>query len=333
MANSLSVVGVGDVYEFDAGGPSRLQIKVTDLTNGKGVPRHRVGFYIPGYQQGVSPGLLRASTDGGAGDGTLGMDTDDDGYAAVWIVAGSSRDKARLNIVIDGGHNGNERISLPVQPKDGVETHGAVRLIKAGGDQQLVVIGGAFAALRVKALDGNTQPVPGARVRFSVSPGTGSVLAGDPAPAGADGVASAQLLAGRTPGPIAVTAQCGGAAPVIFNLTLAPKTASLELVAWPREASIVRGGSVFCYAQLRTRDSDPPQGWAYARGQVRAQDACLSLSPPGAERLSDADGMLLPPTQAVTSRDTSFGSCRVEFRVELDGKVLTDVVNLTVVAN
>ncbi|VEB42197.1 Uncharacterised protein [Chromobacterium violaceum] len=72
MANSLSVVGGKEIYDFDAGSLAQLQVRVTDLATGDGVPRHRVGFYIPAYRQGVSPGLLRMDDhSGGDGMGAL----------------------------------------------------------------------------------------------------------------------------------------------------------------------------------------------------------------------------------------------------------------------
>ncbi|WP_434628310.1 Ig-like domain-containing protein [Chromobacterium sp. CV08] len=331
MANSLSVVGGGDIYEFDADAPSLLQVRVSNLTTGAGVPRHRVGFYIPGYQRGVSPSLARADGPVDGAGPTQGVDTDDYGYAAVRIVAGSSRDPVRLNIVIDGGRNGNELISLPLQPKDGELARRVVRLLKVKGDRQLLTTGGgAFDALQVKALDSGGRPVPGARVRFSVSPGTGTTL-GAVSPANGDGLVVAPLLAGRTPGHVSVTAVCGLAAAVVFELELAPPPASLELVAWPQTASIVRGGTATCYAQLRTRNS--MQGWAFASGQARAKGACLSLSPPEPERFSDTAGILQPVTQVRASRDAELGACSIEFQVELGGVPLVATVHLVVVAN
>ncbi|MCD0493237.1 hypothetical protein LQD23_13130 [Chromobacterium violaceum] len=333
MANSLSVVGGKEIYDFDAGSLAQLQVRVTDLATGDGVPRHRVGFYIPAYRQGVSPGLLRMDDhSGGDGTGALGVDTDDSGYATVRIVAGSSRDKAVLHIVIDGAHDGNERISLFLLPVEDEPTRRVARLIIVAGDKQLAVVGGApFSPLQVLALDGGNQAVEGARVRFSVSPGADTLLASADRETNAAGIAVAQLMSGMRGERLSVTATCGKAEPVVFNLALAPPVSQLELVAGPQSANVFLGNAVACQATLRTRDANPQQGWPYAHGRTQVPGGCLSLES-GGNGVTDGDGALQPIALVQARRDARLGPCSVDFQVTVGDATLSASAQLTVIA-
>ena len=112
-----------------------------------------------------------------------------------------------------------------------------------GGEAQAASVNTAYAeALKVAVDDEYGNPVPGAPVTFSPSPGAASVMLAGPATVNTDtnGVAtSPALTANSVVGPVAVTASTPGAAtPVTFNLSNISGAAShLTFVQQPTDST------------------------------------------------------------------------------------------------
>ena len=87
-----------------------------------------------------------------------------------------------------------------------------------GGGNQSAVIGQAFAQpISVRVTDAQSRAVPGASVTFQVASGSATVTS--PAVTDANGVASATVTAGPTPGPVVINAIVGSLIQAI-NLTV-----------------------------------------------------------------------------------------------------------------
>ena len=91
-------------------------------------------------------------------------------------------------------------------------------LLLDSGNPQTISTSSPSAALVVKAVDANGNPVAGVTVGFTTSAGS---LSAPSAPiTNVNGLASVTLLAGAPPGAITVTAIAGVAQPVLFHVTV-----------------------------------------------------------------------------------------------------------------
>ncbi|VEB42198.1 Uncharacterised protein [Chromobacterium violaceum] len=180
------------------------------------------------------------------------------------------------------------------------------RLMIVAGDKQLAVVGGApFSPLQVLALDGGNQAVEGAWVRFSVSPGADTLLASADRETNAAGIAVAQLMSGMRGERLSVTATCGKAEPVVFNLALARRSHSWN---WWRAAI---GQCLPRQLGGLPGDAENPgcqsaAGWPYAHGRTQVPGGCLSLES-GGNGVTDGDGALQPIALVQARRDARLG--------------------------
>jgi uncharacterized protein (TIGR03437 family) len=94
----------------------------------------------------------------------------------------------------------------------------ATNLAIAGGNNQTAVVGQAFAApISVRVVDAQNRPVPGASIAFQVTSGSAALPA--TGITDANGVASVQVTAGQTPGPVAIQASLSNLSQT-FTLTV-----------------------------------------------------------------------------------------------------------------
>lgn len=179
------------------------------------------------------------------------------------------------------------------------------KLVIVSGDKQFTTLDGDdFAPLVVRAFHGVT-PVQNATVTFtSASPAASASVVGTPAPTDPDGVTRVLLAKHTQPGVFTVTARCGTASPVVFNLALGPQSSQLELTfEWHDIAIHLRNdNSGVCRAYVHTRGT--AIGWPYIHGHaaVSAPEVIMLRQTAGGgesasvELISDATGLLSPVT-------------------------------------
>lgn len=196
--------------------------------------------------------------------------------------------------------------TLTFSLKETVNDHTAEvdKLVIVSGDKQFTALDGDdFSPLVVRAFHGTT-PVQNATVTFtSASPASASVV-GTPAPTDADGVTRVLLAKHTQPGVFTVTARCGTASPVVFNLALGPQSSQLE-VTFERDDIAIHlrnDNSGVCRAYVHTRGT--AIGWPYIHGHaaVSAPEVIMLRQTAGGgesasvELISDATGLLSPVT-------------------------------------
>ena len=99
--------------------------------------------------------------------------------------------------------------------------------IQAGNNQSAPA--GSVVSISVKVTDASGMPVGNALVNFTVTAGT-AVIGLSGVLTGADGVATAQLTLGQTPGPLSISAASAGINGVSFSLTILTPAAPSPMI-------------------------------------------------------------------------------------------------------
>ena len=166
-------------------------------------------------------------------------------------------------------------------------------LAAVGGNNQSTPAGSAFAApLMVTVASPFGEPVAGGRVTFSApTTGASASFAGNPAPIGPDGRASATATANTVPGASAVTAPARGAPGAAgFILSNAVQNPSLSLAAPPGAGTV--GQSQTVMATLKNGNGTPLPGIPVTFQVTAGPNAGATGTTNPANGLTDANGQV-----------------------------------------
>ena len=136
------------------------------------------------------------------------------------------------NALIMVGENKSFNLSLTI-------TQGSASTITAVSGSNQSGHPGDSANLQAKVTDGCGQPVSGVTVTWAVTQGTASVVSAQ-STSQADGIISARVLFGSTPGPITVQASAGaGVTSATFQLTNAVQVTGLAVVSGGGQSAVI----------------------------------------------------------------------------------------------